>query len=133
MYNLCWRYTFSSIESQIRVLGDYAFMLRDYELALSNYRLISTDYKLDKAWKHYAGVQVLLFLFPPLDRSCVYCFIWAMCWIALVENTTIPSLPHLPTFPCTFRGFLLNCLLFVDYLVWWCMVDDLKVLNQLSF
>lgn len=33
-------------------------MLRDYELALSNYRLISTDYKLDKAWKHYAGVQV---------------------------------------------------------------------------
>ncbi|KAL2250834.1 UNVERIFIED_CONTAM: hypothetical protein Sindi_2205700, partial [Sesamum indicum] len=52
-------YTFSSIESQIRVLGDYAFMLRDYELALSNYRLISTDYKLDKAWKHYAGVQSL--------------------------------------------------------------------------
>ncbi|KAE8125213.1 hypothetical protein FH972_020046 [Carpinus fangiana] len=51
-------YTFSSIESQIRVLGDYAFMLRDYELALSNYRLISTDYKLDKAWKRYAGVQV---------------------------------------------------------------------------
>lgn len=33
-------------------------MLRDYELALSNYRLISTDYKLDKAWKHYAGIQV---------------------------------------------------------------------------
>lgn len=54
------RYTFSSIESQIRVLGDYAFMLHDYELALSNYRLLSTDYKLDKAWKHYAGVQVVL-------------------------------------------------------------------------
>ncbi|KAL0374799.1 UNVERIFIED_CONTAM: Trafficking protein particle complex subunit [Sesamum radiatum] len=53
-------YTFSSIESQIRVLGDYAFMLRDYELALSNYRLISTDYKLDKAWKHYAGVQAFI-------------------------------------------------------------------------
>ncbi|KAK6147266.1 hypothetical protein DH2020_018178 [Rehmannia glutinosa] len=52
-------YTFSSTESQIRVLGDYAFMLRDYELALSNYRLISTDYKLDKAWKHYAGVQAV--------------------------------------------------------------------------
>ncbi|MCL7035596.1 hypothetical protein MKW94_008394 [Papaver nudicaule] len=51
-------YTFSSIESQIRVLGDYAFMLRDYELALSNYRLLSTDYKLDKAWKRFAGVQV---------------------------------------------------------------------------
>lgn len=55
---LHWRYTYNSIESQIRVLGDYAFMLRDYELALSNYRLISTDYKLDKAWKRYAGVQV---------------------------------------------------------------------------
>lgn len=41
------------------MLGDYAFMLRDYELALSNYRLISTDYKLDKAWKRYAGVQVV--------------------------------------------------------------------------
>lgn len=34
-------------------------MLRDYELALSNYRLISTDFKLDKAWKRYAGVQVI--------------------------------------------------------------------------
>ncbi|KAH7554180.1 hypothetical protein JRO89_XS12G0127000 [Xanthoceras sorbifolium] len=55
-------YTFSSIESQIRILGDYAFMLRDYELALSNYRLISTDYKIDKAWKRYAGVQVAFVL-----------------------------------------------------------------------
>lgn len=55
----CIRYVFSSPESQIRVLGDYAFMLRDYELALSNYRLLSTDYKLDKSWKRYAGVQVL--------------------------------------------------------------------------
>ncbi|XP_048126921.1 trafficking protein particle complex subunit 8 [Rhodamnia argentea] len=63
-------YTFSSIESQIRVLGDYAFMLRDYELALSNYRLISTDYKLDKAWKRYAGVQEMMGLtFFMLDQS----------------------------------------------------------------
>lgn len=46
------------MESQIRVLADYAFMLRDYELALSNYRLLSSDYKIDKAWKRYAGVQV---------------------------------------------------------------------------
>ncbi|CAH8364666.1 unnamed protein product [Eruca vesicaria subsp. sativa] len=53
-------YTFSSPESQIRILGDYAFMLHDYELALSSYRLISTDYKLDKAWKHYAGVQEMM-------------------------------------------------------------------------
>ncbi|KAF9605425.1 hypothetical protein IFM89_017164 [Coptis chinensis] len=63
-------YTFSSIESQIRVLGDYAFMLRDYELALSNYRLLSTDYKLDKAWKRYAGVQEMMGLsFFMLDQS----------------------------------------------------------------
>ncbi|KAK1256626.1 hypothetical protein QJS04_geneDACA024792 [Acorus gramineus] len=63
-------YTFSSIESQIRVLGDYAFMLRDFELALSNYRLLSTDYKLDKAWKHYAGVQEMMGLsFFMLDQS----------------------------------------------------------------
>ncbi|XP_021845470.1 uncharacterized protein [Spinacia oleracea] len=55
-------YTFSSIESQIRVLGDYAFMLRDYDLALSNYRLISMDYKLDKSWKRYAGVQEMMAL-----------------------------------------------------------------------
>lgn len=55
-------YTYNSTESQIRVLGDYAFMLRDYELALSNYRLLSTDYKLDKAWKRYAGVQEMMAL-----------------------------------------------------------------------
>ncbi|KAL5709076.1 hypothetical protein ACHQM5_019802 [Ranunculus cassubicifolius] len=53
-------YTFSSNESQIRLLGDYAFMLRDYELALSSYRLLSTDYRLDKAWKRYAGVQEMV-------------------------------------------------------------------------
>jgi len=46
------------MESQIRVLADYAFMLRDYDLALQNYRLLSSDYKTDKAWKRYAGVQV---------------------------------------------------------------------------
>jgi hypothetical protein len=51
-------YTYSSTESQIRILGDYAFMLHDYELALSSYRLIYTDYNIDKAWKHYAGVQI---------------------------------------------------------------------------
>ncbi|GAA0142138.1 hypothetical protein LIER_03102 [Lithospermum erythrorhizon] len=63
-------YTFSSSESQIRVLGDYAFMLRDYELALSNYRLLSTDFKLDKAWKRYAGVQEMMGLaYFMLDQS----------------------------------------------------------------
>ncbi|KAG0574737.1 hypothetical protein KC19_VG286600 [Ceratodon purpureus] len=54
------QYTFSSMESQIRVLADYAFMLRDYDLALQNYRLLSSDYKTDKAWKRYAGVQEMI-------------------------------------------------------------------------
>eukprot|EP01018_Ginkgo_biloba_P005816 Gb_19012 [translate_table: standard] len=70
-------YTFSSIESQIRVLGDYAFMLRDYELALSNYRLLSTDYKIDKAWKRYAGVQEMiglsLFMLDQSRKEAEYC------------------------------------------------------------
>ncbi|XXG85723.1 hypothetical protein AAC387_Pa11g0756 [Persea americana] len=70
-------YTFSSVESQIRVLGDYAFMLRDYELALSNYRLLSTDYKLDKAWKRYAGVQEMIglsyFMLDQSRKEAEYC------------------------------------------------------------
>ncbi|KAA8518448.1 hypothetical protein F0562_015922 [Nyssa sinensis] len=70
-------YTFSSIESQIRVLADYAFMLRDYELALSNYRLLSTDYKLDKAWKRYAGVQEMMgltyFMMDQLRKDAESC------------------------------------------------------------
>ncbi|XP_077245173.1 tetratricopeptide repeat (TPR)-like superfamily protein isoform X2 [Tasmannia lanceolata] len=70
-------YTFSSIESQIRALGDYAFMLRDYELALSNFRLLSTDYKLDKAWKQYAGVQEMIglasFMLDQSRKDAEYC------------------------------------------------------------
>ncbi|KAH1195455.1 Trafficking protein particle complex subunit 8 [Glycine max] len=70
-------YDFNSIESQIRVLGDYAFMLRDYELALSNYRLISTDYKIDKAWKRYAGVQEMMgltyFMLDQSRKEAEYC------------------------------------------------------------
>ncbi|XVE61381.1 hypothetical protein DITRI_Ditri06bG0034900 [Diplodiscus trichospermus] len=70
-------YTFNSVESQIRILGDYAFMLRDYELALSNYRLISTDYKLDKAWKRYAGVQEMMgltyFMLDQSRKEAEYC------------------------------------------------------------
>ncbi|GLT90145.1 hypothetical protein SLE2022_080910 [Rubroshorea leprosula] len=70
-------YTFSSIESQIRILGDYAFMLQDYDLALSNYHLISTDYKLDKAWKRYAAVQEMMgltyFLLDQSRKEAEYC------------------------------------------------------------
>ncbi|XP_062212632.1 uncharacterized protein LOC133913481 isoform X2 [Phragmites australis] len=70
-------YTFTSIESQIRVLSDFAFMLRDYELALSNYRLLSTDYKLDKAWKRFAGVQEMsglcYFMLDQSRKDAEYC------------------------------------------------------------
>ncbi|KAE8671679.1 SYP121 protein [Hibiscus syriacus] len=70
-------YTFNSIESQIRILGDYAFMLGDYEFALSNYRLISTDYKIDKAWKRYAGVQEMMgltnFMLDQSRKDAEYC------------------------------------------------------------
>jgi len=70
-------YTFTSIESQIRVLGDFAFMLRDYELALSNYRLLATDYKLDKAWKRFAGVQEMsglcYFILDQSRKDAEYC------------------------------------------------------------
>lgn len=47
-------------------------MLRDYELALSNYRLISTDYKIDKAWKRYAGVQVIFNLYFQVERVFIF-------------------------------------------------------------
>ncbi|XP_027176053.1 trafficking protein particle complex subunit 8 [Coffea eugenioides] len=70
-------YAYNSMEFQIRLLGDYAFMLRDYELALSNYRLLSTDYKLDKAWKHYAGVQEMMgltyFMLDQSRKDAEYC------------------------------------------------------------
>jgi hypothetical protein len=49
-------------------------MLRDYELALSNYRLISTDYKIDKAWKRYAGVQVIFTFHFQVERGSSYLF-----------------------------------------------------------
>ncbi|XP_024543290.1 trafficking protein particle complex subunit 8 isoform X1 [Selaginella moellendorffii] len=53
-------YTYNSVESQIRVLADYSFMLQDYDLAVSNYRLLSSDYKADRALKRYAGVMEML-------------------------------------------------------------------------
>jgi len=54
-------------------------MLRDYELALSNYRLISTDYKIDKAWKRYAGVQVVIIIF-------IFQLQWAFRWWCMVSR-----------------------------------------------
>jgi hypothetical protein len=86
-------YTFTSIESQIRVLGDFAFMLRDYELALSNYRLLATDYKLDKAWKRFAGVQVNdSFLLVFLVYSCLVSELVVEPWLGLVFGRNIRTM-----------------------------------------
>eukprot|EP00898_Chlorokybus_atmophyticus_P005848 jgi/Chlat1/6264/Chrsp44S09049 len=71
-------YSTSSTEWQLRLLGDYAFMLRDYDLALNNYRQLSSDYKSDRAWKHYAGVQELMglaaFMLDEHHRESLPCF-----------------------------------------------------------
>ena len=42
----------------MRALSDLALMLRDSETALGTLRLLASDFKQDKAWKHYAAVQV---------------------------------------------------------------------------
>lgn len=51
-------YLHSSVEGEMRALGDLALALRDSETALSTLRLLASDFKQDKAWKHYAAVQV---------------------------------------------------------------------------
>ena len=70
-------YTFRSPESQLRVLGDYCFLLRDYPLALSTYRLLAADYRSDKAWMQYAGALemsgVCLFLLDHSGREAETC------------------------------------------------------------
>ena len=46
------------VEAQMRRLGDLMFMLGDYENAFSTYHNLRKDLSSDRAWKHYAGVQV---------------------------------------------------------------------------
>lgn len=52
------QYPASSVEAQMRQLADLALMLGDYDTATSTLRLLASDFKGDKAYKHYAGVQV---------------------------------------------------------------------------
>ncbi|ETW06659.1 hypothetical protein, variant [Aphanomyces invadans] len=47
-------YRFDSIESNMRLLADIAFLIRDYDLAYNMYRLVRDDYKNDKAMLHCA-------------------------------------------------------------------------------
>ena len=54
-------YGAASVEGQMRALADLAFILQDYDTAAATLRLLAADLKADKAWKHYAGAQVILY------------------------------------------------------------------------
>jgi len=56
------RYRFNTIEAQIRLLADCAFMLQDYEVAIAHYRMAREDFRADKAWTHYAGATEMVAL-----------------------------------------------------------------------
>ena len=53
-------YSTGSMEFQMRMLADVAFLMQDYELAGTTLRLLAADFKSDRAWKHYAGAQVVI-------------------------------------------------------------------------
>ena len=46
-----------SIETYMRQLADFAFMLGDYGTALGQYRAAAAEFKSDRAWRYYAGAQ----------------------------------------------------------------------------
>ena len=46
-----------SPEHIMRLLADYAFMLRDFKLAYTTYDLIRSDFAHDKAWAHHAAAN----------------------------------------------------------------------------
>ncbi|RHY42390.1 hypothetical protein DYB34_002027 [Aphanomyces astaci] len=52
--NRVYLYRFDSIESNMRLLADIAFVIRDYDLAYNMYKLVRDDYKNDKALLHCA-------------------------------------------------------------------------------
>ena len=54
------QYGAATTEGQMRQLADLAFVMQDYETAQSTLKLLAGDYKTDKAFKHLAGVQVIL-------------------------------------------------------------------------
>jgi len=46
-------YLHDSIESQLRLLADLAFMLQDYDLALSTYKMARDDFASDREYLHH--------------------------------------------------------------------------------
>lgn len=74
-------YAASSVEGEMRALSDLALMLRDADTALGTLRLLASDFKQDKAWKHYAAVQVrLLPIHRPLHCTAVHVSVRATQW-----------------------------------------------------
>jgi trafficking protein particle complex subunit 8 len=55
-------YRADSIQAQVRLLADTAFMVRDYELALEMYRLVRDDYKSDTSLLHAANTNEMIAL-----------------------------------------------------------------------
>ena len=53
-------YPAHSIESKIRLLADFSFMVQDYETALGWFRMVKDDYKSDQAWLHYASASAMI-------------------------------------------------------------------------
>ena len=53
-------YTYDTIESQVQMLADLAFLVQDYEMALGLYRIVREDYGADKAFVHRACVYELM-------------------------------------------------------------------------
>ena len=51
------RYTYNTIEAQMRSLADCALILRDYATANSYYRMAASEFKGDKSWRNYAACQ----------------------------------------------------------------------------
>lgn len=48
-------YPLGTVEGQMRLAGDLAFLLRDYEVALGYYKGVVTDFRQDRSWKHAGG------------------------------------------------------------------------------
>lgn len=61
-------YPVGTPEHILRRLADCAVMMRDFKFAMTIYDLIRKDFQNEKAWKYYAGAQVLLISSLRLDE-----------------------------------------------------------------
>ncbi|KAI9780232.1 MAG: hypothetical protein M1839_006792 [Geoglossum umbratile] len=56
-------------EAMMRMLGDYAFMLRDWKLSQGVYELLRSDFSNDKAWKYHAGAHEMAAISALLNQQ----------------------------------------------------------------